>query len=1380
MKYSEIIELYDYFEPTYDITSEKKNYWKQFIPTPDFEDILLTFLDSLESNEPNLKKSIWIHGTYGVGKSHATGVIKHILFDPLEQIQDYIERIEKAQTRQRLLKFRDSNRVFPVVIKGLSGIYDTKTFVLAIERAVKTALINNCIAINVKSDFEKYIEYIKKENSLINWNNILNNKTKIQSYVSSIEDLITKLQSNNIEVLRLIEESLEDIALPFYKIEDWLEDVTTKLKKENYATALALYWDEYTSVLESPDGPSYLNILQNIAERTKDEDIYLFIISHKDPNQARSIDNKDIEKVLDRFHSKNYKMQDVTTFHIISNVIRKKNPDKWESLKNAIYETNDFRKVFWKILSNNQHVGHKLLKDVFPIHPYTAFISTRLAERIGSTERSIFNFLYDNSKGFIKFIQEFPNDEYFLTADYLWDFFFDDFERTTEDRIHSVLEKAKLLTKIQEKGNHYAVIFKGILLLNILYLDISSRNMQEQAYLPVEENIYAMFESTVYKKYVPEVLQYIDEQGYIQKTPDGFFLVTSSHLPHQEVIHEIEEARRNYEDITKIITQNDNHLKLIESYITGQVLRETVLKISPATINENDLERKLKTDFTKPHTLGIVLFLAKYDNEIVSVKNRIKQYFKKDNLSPKEKNTIFLISHKPLGEKDYNKLLEYIARAKVAERHKYDDDKNLYYSWQNNIIESWITHIKKNDIELIFQGNELKVTANTLSNQINDISREIFKYGPENIENLRKNENLWNKKISEKSVEQFLFSQTLDAIENFSKMILHNILVFILKDNKENIVTHNLEIKKDINQEHMIVKILNELNLEIKKSHGKEFNLTELLDFLRQPPFGLYPNMISAAILGFVMRKYVGKLYESGTGNKITKELMRDKLVTLLKYWDTGKDKEKLNVRLGSEEEIKLIQLLNELFFLSKEESLNKTIWAIGEWIKQSGYPIWSLKLLNDTKEFCIAIDSIIYLLKVVDKEINQDNIKKIYSIINQVKNELYKNLTKEKMREGFYLWLKKIENIEFNHEDVNDILLYLNQNMQEEIRLWDENKVESKVKDWHIQKGQSQKEKQFINLLSQIFDITNARTINELKLFIREKINTEFKLPLWLLNCTFNNEEIYKSISTIENFLKSEEQNYHHEVIEEYYKIIAINENILSKNIKSDVLRDCLKEWIKANKLNIDANSFYKHLSQNNLEKAYSLVEDDLKRYVDEYEFISSICSLFKFNEIYTLYDLTNKIKQWVNNQELPFWVYGIDDNSHLIETIKSCIITNNFPNNLVEAINIIRGGVDLDIFNKTKAQASFENWLKQDLGLRFVTDVAETTRRNMNFEDYYWNKEKVENWIRKNLSKMIPDSVKSEIKEKIKSSDKDFKEIVLQLIDKHSELYEWIEEYL
>ncbi len=226
-------------------------------------------------------------------------------------------------------------------------------------------------------------------------------------------------------------------------------------------------------------------------------------------------------------------MENITTYHVISNSIRKKDFEKWKSLKDDLFDLfhQKFENLFFnKLIDITDPKSKETLKNVFPLHPYTAFLANKISELIGSTNRSIFSFLYDEEKGFLRFIEEYPiqtngTKDYFLTADWLWEYFYQEFAKNLEDRFYAVMEKSKYLDIIKKQGKNYEAIYKGILLLNILtsYTGISMG--ANEAYLPSRDNIKGMFLGTSFESEVDNILGYIDENGYISKAPNELFLV---------------------------------------------------------------------------------------------------------------------------------------------------------------------------------------------------------------------------------------------------------------------------------------------------------------------------------------------------------------------------------------------------------------------------------------------------------------------------------------------------------------------------------------------------------------------------------------------------------------------------------------------------------------------------------------------------------------------------------------------------------------------------------------------------------------------------------------------------------------------------------------
>lgn len=692
-KYNEIIGLYDYFQPTYDLTNEVADYWKQFVPNDKFFSILRGVLNSLESQQANEKKSLWLQGTYGTGKSHATAVVKHLLFDEADGLEEFTEKFEDPQLKSRILGFRDKFRVFPVVIKGLSNVTDNRTFALVIERAVKDALKKSQIQISTKSDFEKMVYQIETNPGHINWETVIQQYPQINMYVKNKKALLKKLKDGDLDTLRNLEEVSSEIGIHFSngKIDEWLTEVTDELRSQNKANGLMIYWDEFTSVLQRSNSGMLLTELQHIAELSVNKGIYLFIVSHKTLQQTEmNVTKDDMEKALGRFQLLDYSMEPITTYHIVGAAIKKKDEEIWRSLRDE--NTAVLDNMIRRIVGTEGGVrNYNRLKDLFPIHPYTAYLSTFIVRNIGSTERSIFNFLYDEDRGFKKFINENPvnNHVTLLTADYLWDFFMNEFERVDYQRFSTVLDKYNLYIKSIEKENHaYGVIFRGVLLLNVLYKTVNVAETKETFLVaPSIDNIRAMFSGTEYESETDAALEFFDAEKKISKDPDNLFLVMSSVLPSIEVKKVKTELKSQYNQIDKILGDHTEEIKIA---FTSAILRETEMNIFDASLNQHLLRSKLNKAFKFAYSLHIVLLIAQNIQE----REQIKETVLNISQDGETDNVIFIILDDLFDEKVLDKFIEYNARAVVAERRNYREEQVSSHDYANKTLEQWVNGIK--------------------------------------------------------------------------------------------------------------------------------------------------------------------------------------------------------------------------------------------------------------------------------------------------------------------------------------------------------------------------------------------------------------------------------------------------------------------------------------------------------------------------------------------------------------------------------------------------------------------------------------------------------------------------------------------------------------
>lgn len=1050
MEYKEVIGLSDHFQPVVDIQNEVEKYWKKFIPNDQFYAVLAKMLTSLDSNKPEERQPIWLQGTYGTGKSHATTVIKHLLYDDINQINDF--EIEKTQLKFQLESFRNKNRVFPVILKGTANVYDNRTFALAIEKAVKEALKKEKITLSkIKTDFEAIISKLRGDE--INWNNVFKD-TELELYGSK-EDIISKLENQDSTILIQIEDILSKKGIAFHKenISTWLEEVINELRKQGVADYLMIYWDEFTGIFELPKFGIILTELQSIAELSL-KGIYLFVISHRRPHQTKMA-REDVEKILGRFKVLEYSMETITTYHIINASIIKLKNDQWTELKNN--NIKPLRSLIIDIVGAEGTNIQKSLGNLFPIHPYTAYLATFIARNIGSTERSIFKFLYDDKNGFNKFINENPgeNGEIFLTVDYLWDFFYEDFARSDDIKIISVLERFKLFNKIlEDEGSDYLNVFKGILVLNLLYKVVEVT--ESSLVTPSEINIRNLFTGCISEDKLSQILTFINNRQIIAKNPDDLYILTSSGLNQKEIENEKNKLKKYYKTINNILTkeQKDN----IENIIKNSVLREIEISILDNNLTEHLIKSKLTNIFDQKSRIHLCLFLGKDNESFNQITNKLKNISKEKDYE----SIIFAVSERILEDKEFNQFLSYKASAIVSEKHNFEEDRLMNEEFSRKIIDKWVNSIQSSYIQWFFKGKNGNELMSQFGDKISkDFSRKIFNLGIDNIRRTLKHKTVWDLRYSKKAIEIFLFSDNREEIEERLTSGMEKPLREVIKDNNEEfIIDSSLEFKPNVDDNHPLKAMDSRLREVFEKENGN-FNLGIDLKFLNEPPFGLYPNMFCQGAFALLMRSYIGNLYTTGTGTPIQKERMRDIIIDLFKFWENDKGLEKLEVRFGSADEEKLIELLNELFKFGEIKSLNDTRWKIKNWIKEIGYPIWIFRFakgnnVNSKK----AIGSIFKLISSTDSELNKEKISPYLDDIDKAKFELKLVLNKNNYNEMFQKWLETIEDLKISKEDMPEVKKFVFNHMQEEIAHWTEDKTKEMVMRWKVKKQEVEKRK--------------------------------------------------------------------------------------------------------------------------------------------------------------------------------------------------------------------------------------------------------------------------------------------------------------------------------
>lgn len=1062
-KYSDYIKMQD-FLPVYDMTEETPTMWQTFIPTKQFCDLLQRSVTAITSTEISKRKSMWVRGTFGTGKSHASSVIRHLLCDPSNEVDSYIQNIPNEATRAQLTAIRKQKRYFPVVLKGVEGAYNIPRFSLSIQRETKKALVAaGHPDLIVRSDFDEAIKWVEGHQARIP--EILESNEELSAEAPNYEKLIARLKGNDIDVFMHLEEALaaDKTYLTSDSISDWLVEVEAAIENAGIANGLIIFWDEFTSVMDTLKSDR-INVLQNIAEKSQNNNVFLYLISHRTESSSLDAKGKDISKMSDRYDSVDYQMDEISTYLILRHTFSISNSQELGITSWNIKDNID-KSIFDYLCESNAKEEKDHIQNLFPLHPYTAFLCSKMSNIMGSANRSVLRFMNDEQSGFKQFINDPTNydQKMMLTADWLWDFFYSEFINEP-----LCLAFTNVYTsyngKVNQMGDDYMRVFKVILLLNALSVKFKS---SPEKYVPNDKNLKYIFSGDRCFEHIDKILNWLDESKIVSRDIFGEFKISVSSYNPAEITKEKISVSSNFKTAFDYLKYNDNCKKEIEKiFLVGERLMR---KCEPQFYACEETEAVLRSKLNKytretPNFLHIVLFFSITDENRDMMENRVKDF------SEEFPNTLFIIPNEVLTPASQNMFIDAMAQANVSRSHFNTDDASQFENAAKEYIVKWKNRMNGGTYALYFNGK--RSSDGIFCNVYNVINKKystlLFPSGMESVKAFQ-NESMTyfpNKNFKALSL-QMLQKRTRDELLNFSGQARPTKCIFMDGDN--NLINDICELTDAAKSGNTwLNQICTEVDLLIekaKKKYADRFSLSDILEPLMRPPFGLFNNQPNYAIIGFALRKHKDDLFNPSTSQPVGDEKLNDMIEILLRMWGDGttESSNKLLLRFGSVEERNLTSILGEVFNLSHVagvsmsdlKSLTYAKWSITEFCKQiAKYPLWTLLYCDDIKSKPTCKKSISDLISLFNQDSYQlSKIKELYKEIKDEQIDLYKILTKaSNYKEGFVNFINGIEDVEIKNEWWNELEEELS-HLQSEIAFRREEDVKSCVMSFYISK---------------------------------------------------------------------------------------------------------------------------------------------------------------------------------------------------------------------------------------------------------------------------------------------------------------------------------------
>ena len=842
MKYSDIVNLRA-MRPAYNIQEEGLGEWKTFIANDQFNGILNNMIKAVRNNDADNHKSVWIAGTYGTGKSHAGAVLKHLFCDSIDDIREYVEeeyRKEKyAMLRNSLLNVRSEKRLFPVNLYGQQSIAHEEDLSLQMQREIKRALRNADIEITVKTDFDSLVEHIDEQPAI--WQTLIDSNTMLSSVAPDLKKLKQLLQNGNTEVLERVRTAQRtagiDIRLQIQNMKDWIFEVQNALKQQGVYDGLLIIWDEFTEIMTSSIGSRLLVLLQEIAEAmmNPENNSYFLFISH--PSALLTLKEEEREKTKGRYHYVAYNMEPVSAFKIMSKKFKIVNEELYEKRKQHFYALHHELLSTFSQTSTDPAETIENIMNLYPLHPSTANLATYYAREAGSSSRSVFEFLADDS------VRDFlDNETYYengltITADYLWDYVRPNFEKDTM-RFGAVTERynSHHIT-VEAAGINHLRVFKGVLLLNALNNIANSDTVT-----PSEENIHNLFVGTDVENDLQDILDFLNDKSIIQRQPNGNYSILFTALPGEEIQKIKEELMSsNYLYTDQVIKFGDTARNVFDKNFR-QVARPISYQFFSRQSNEYTLLNRIENTkaSARDYEIFLAILVARNQEEMFALKDIAERNSKEERFE----NVVFLVMEAPFGDKEYERFIEYQANAQCAQSHSLPKQRETYAKNASEMIDEWIKRMRGYNATFYLRNDSMTIVGSRIVSTINTaVAPQIFTAGPESLELIQTkgcSVTYWAKKAVKATVDTILSYQTKEEIlKSASCSGPGRHVEFLLQDS----VDDNLDWKSDVDPNHPLKKVCDYVDEYLSGRHtnkNQTFNLGDKLIDLTKAPYGLY------------------------------------------------------------------------------------------------------------------------------------------------------------------------------------------------------------------------------------------------------------------------------------------------------------------------------------------------------------------------------------------------------------------------------------------------------------------------------------------------------------------------------------------------------------
>ena len=1399
MKYSNYIHLSPTYESVVSMETDANNpmMWQEYVVQDDMLRTVEAVCQTMEYEDEDKRRSFWIQGVYGTGKSYAAIVLKHLFTDRLEAIDPFLSKPALVGKKKRFVKIREKGDFLVVWTSGVTAVRSGTHLMLEME-------VKICAALKEKYGDRAYYgksSLIKAAKDAIidpsiNWQHFFdNNLYGVADTHETFEEFKEAVLDENLNAVYLVKSYCDDIKRSMFTgivelFEEWLKDIIEGNRLTE--TGIIFFWDEFTAFLRDCGDD---NVLQRLSElcKSKDRDgnmklnapFFMFLIVHKDPTHLGNIGDRVYERILHRYHNLEYHITENAAYDLIgeSIQIRAGFENDWNKVKEDLINSLGSYIGEFDALEQSVNMRERLMK-LSPIHPMTLTLLATVAQNFGASQRTLFRFMKDETEklegvGFKHYIENYgPSGWEWLTPDFLWDYFFlrrSDNQGIDSDARKVIINYQKHEESISGSGLH---VFKAAMLLIAVMsgsyvTNIYSKQNRKTGRLGANRNtLYKCFRGQLPQSTIDEYITSFQELDFISlaELQNGDARMELPFTGSADAIDlHLEKTKKDYTRY-KLFAKKGAFSDAIEKAIwTETSATHKRMYIAACSQEKTSIDARLgevKDEIRKhPYKIGLLVVVVAEAADYSKFQDDIKELAAKDE----SKRLVIAMLREPCKQSIIDAWHRSIARRDMCAEAGATGDMNKAQTEADVAVATWTGPAVDSQIYACYGKTQFTGVygKRDLQGRIeNDVIWDVFKAAPERIV---------------KSHTAFNRGNTNAVLYGLSKKggnnQVFNVSTALMTAGAWDM--DDLESLKNLNSIEP-VSVLAALFQE-EFLQGAKVSLSILWEKLQHAPFGYYNSMAAGCFIGLALRSILkdGSFnWIDGTNPHLPTEANYASMVISMME---GKA---INGYLSSGSAIwqQFKVYAQKLFGLTQLEVANDV--DARKFIKQAttskiGTPFWVLKYLPSdsfgSEDFKEAATQIVDLLCEFVYETNSDQESVMNDVITKFngRGKLREAMSaaytdRQLMLRAFKLYLfKTAPELEAIYAGLNltdrDVFDALKVYLQDSLPTWQEAQVSEKL-------PVLVQELSLISLLGNEMDI-QAKTYkviqNDLnKRFENMKISGKVveQLPFSWIPALKLMREISKTsfaeLSNCENILRTLRGN-----AKTAWEYLA----------QSNLL---LEAVLNARNIVVDEDELRRildGLTHQPYETPIAAFDAKLSGLLDNVQYKRDTDFVKKLWEDETG---TPGISEWCNNISVPItWLFD-DAGAAIIRTIKAVQEGRTVDKkNLGKALEFMRGhGVDV-LKDTSHVMACFFSQIGENYRQAFITDKDKIlgklkTNRNLTPNVYTWENKQPE--IRRTLDEHLQITHLDEAKKRVNSMPEDeLRDTVLRMLDKNPELY-------